>query len=376
MEDSQEKEVVSSQSHRPTCGKCQESNRKKFIICSLCGGSFHLTCVGIKQKQARELSVWSCANCFAHQSSCSNQRPQPQDANDFMGYYLNLRKISRPIKRIPKGARATFAQGLVVLIRDVIREDSAVAWQRLMTFCAISLTPRESKSASKSSLTSLIKKQIDSFLQEECLPALHADHFSVNKKNHQRTQAEKLKRNVDAKFAEGNIKGAIQLLSSKSNIVEPNEESLETMLRKHPAAPTDTDLPAPPYPCTISITSKEVKDAICSFPNGSSGGPDGLRPQHLKDACSYAAGDAAHDLLEALRQLTAHVASNGVHQSVRFSFFGANLIALTKPNGDLRPIAVGCTLRRLTAKILLAQHMEQLKEYFTPFQLGVGVKLM
>ena len=31
-------------------------------------------------------------------------------------------------------------------------------------------------------------------------------------------------------------------------------------------------------------------------------------------------------------------------------FFGANLIALRKKDGGVRPIAVGCTLRRLVAK--------------------------
>ena len=31
-------------------------------------------------------------------------------------------------------------------------------------------------------------------------------------------------------------------------------------------------------------------------------------------------------------------------------FFGASLIALSKKNGGIHPIAVGCTLRRLAAK--------------------------
>ena len=368
---------MSSQSQhlRPTCGKCQESNRKKIIVCAQCDGPFHLTCVGIKQKQAQELPTWTCASCFRQQSSCASQGSQPLTEEGFMDYFQKFREISHPVKRIPKGARSLFARGLVVLIRDIIREDSAIAWQRLTTFPAIVLSPPESKSSSKSSLTSLIKKQIESFLEHESLHPLKENPQSSVKQSNQRTPIMKLKRCVDAKFAEGDVKGAIQLLSSKSRVAEPNADSLHVMLKKHPTAPDDLDLPAPPYPCSISVTAKEVIDAICSFPNGSSGGPDGLRPQHLKDACSHTAGDAAHELVEALRQLLIIIGSKGVHQCVRSSFFGARLIALTKPNGDLRPIAVGSTLRRLTAKVLLAQNLEKFKEYLAPHQVGVGVRL-
>ena len=37
-----------------------------------------------------------------------------------------------------------------------------------------------------------------------------------------------------------------------------------------------------------------------SFPNGSSGGPDGFRPQHLKDLISHSTGDGGQLLLNAL----------------------------------------------------------------------------
>ena len=49
---------------------------------------------------------------------------------------------------------------------------------------------------------------------------------------------------------------------------------------------------------------------------------------------------------------------------------GANLTALTKKNGDIRPIAVGDTLRRLTAKCLCSLVRETAASYFLPCQLG------
>jgi len=61
-------------------------------------------------------------------------------------------------------------------------------------------------------------------------------------------------------------------------------------------------------------------------------------------------------------------------EEVRPFFFGASLVALRKSSGGVRPIAVGCTLRRLLAKVacnLVAADMSQL---LPPLQLGYGVR--
>ena len=59
----------------------------------------------------------------------------------------------------------------------------------------------------------------------------------------------------------------------------------------------------------------------------------------------------------------------------RASFFGATLIALNKKGGGLRPIAVGCTLRRLVAKCAGACVKEAMGALLAPHQLGFGVPL-
>ena len=57
------------------------------------------------------------------------------------------------------------------------------------------------------------------------------------------------------------------------------------------------------------------------------------------------------------------------------SFFGATLIALNKKGGGLRPIAVGCTLRRLVAKCAGACVKEAVGALLAPHQLGFGIPL-
>ena len=54
-------------------------------------------------------------------------------------------------------------------------------------------------------------------------------------------------------------------------------------------------------------------------------------------------------------------------------FFGASLVALRKKDGGIRPIAVGCTLRRLAAKCASAHAVKELPGLLAPRQLGFGV---
>ena len=98
------------------------------------------------------------------------------------------------------------------------------------------------------------------------------------------------------------------------------------------------------------MTAKDILKAIRSFPNGSTGGPDGLKPQHLKDMIGPSANSCS--LLSALSRFVEMVLEGRTPASWRPFFFGANLTALQKKTGDIRPIAVGCTLRRLAAKVI------------------------
>ena len=64
----------------------------------------------------------------------------------------------------------------------------------------------------------------------------------------------------------------------------------------------------------------------------------------------------------------------GHHSSSWFVFFGVNLTALTRKCGGIRPIAVGCTLRRLVAKVAANKVRDEMSFLLAPRQLGFGVK--
>ena len=61
-----------------------------------------------------------------------------------------------------------------------------------------------------------------------------------------------------------------------------------------------------------------------------------------------------------------------VPKEICATFFGANLIALSKPCGGVRPIAVGLSLRRLAGKGAMKKLYGKCKELFFLHQLGVG----
>ena len=64
-----------------------------------------------------------------------------------------------------------------------------------------------------------------------------------------------------------------------------------------------------------------------------------------------------------------------VAQPARHFFFGATLIALGKKDGGVRPIAVGCTLRRLASKCACNSVKQAMAALMAPHQFGFGIPL-
>ena len=142
---------------------------------------------------------------------------------------------------------------------------------------------------------------------------------------------------------------------------------------KHPAPHPGTCFPSPPVSADLSfqVTPHDVLAAIRSFPNGSAGGPDRLLPQHLKDLVQDDQDESL--LLSALTEFCILVLQGDIPLEVRPVFFGASLVALRKESGGVRPIAVGCTLRRLCAKVASRMVRDEMADLLSPRQLGFGV---
>ena len=96
----------------------------------------------------------------------------------------------------------------------------------------------------------------------------------------------------------------------------------------------------------------EVLEALASFRPGSAGGPDDLRPEYLVALTGRASSEAGTRLLTALTDLINVALKGEVPEFATSTFYGAKLCALTKIDGGIRPIAVGCTYRKLSTNMV------------------------
>jgi hypothetical protein len=256
---------------------------------------------------------------------------------------------SNILKRIPKGGRPAAANLLTKLIHAVLHLPvSSSNWSRLFDFSSACLV-KPNRGGKSRNLTAHIVKQIRQCeLGEEtcCAPSsFHPLRYTKSMK----ADDESIALMASVKLEDGDVKGAVRLLCSDDRLAVPQESTFAELCRLHPVAPFDRR----PVPDTdtspLHVSPSAVRAAIQSFPNSSSAGPDGLRPQHLKDLLIGSADDSL--LLVAVTDLVNLLLEGKAPPSVQGSLFGAKLQAIAKKNGGIRPIAVGYVWRRLTAKV-------------------------
>ena len=319
---------LSASSHTSFCYSCVCGRPDDSCMVQCHGPAkehFHLSCAGLSPSFSGV--NWCCLQCC-----------------------IQLRHRTRVVKHIPKGARIQVATALSQLLESCTNQedDSIVPWKKLLTFATSALAlPPSSSPVQKCSLTSLIKQKVGMFLNDVEFPVLKSPEVGS-----QKSEGHKLKSCVEAKLSAGDVSGAVRILSSDAALSPFDSETLQALQEKHPPSPPDFLLPPPPSisPEPLQVSSEIIEKSIRSFKLGSSAGPDKLSPQHLKVLISRQVGEAGSRLLSALTAFANRLLSGNIPDQAHRVFFGANLIALRKPDGGVRPIAIGFTLRRMVAK--------------------------
>ena len=109
--------------------------------------------------------------------------------------------------------------------------------------------------------------------------------------------------------------------------------------------------------------------SLKSAPRGSSPGPGGCTYEHLKTLLDES--DTTELLFGAC---SSSLAQAKVPEEVASVLMGARLTALTKPDGGVRGIATGCSLRRLVAQTLEKQFMAVFEAECAPFQYALSTR--
>ena len=271
--------------------------------------------------------------------SISISNPPPQSS-----FGIHCPEHRAVIKYIPRAARTSCASHLAKLFKLISsKSDSVEAWQALFNWPSLVLALPK-RGGKRHNLTAMIKKHlldlpIDNLAAwpSECADPLPS--FGRTSRTRDLASA------VAAKMEDGNIRAAVRILCSDDRPAEYNADTLRLLELKHPPAPPDRIPCIDTRPVPISVTEEDVLQAIRSFPPGSSGGPDGFRPQHLVDIVKCVI--SGPELLAATATLVNTLLSGSCHPMAAELLFGDRLIALNKKSGGIRPIAVGFVLRKM-----------------------------
>jgi len=390
---------ISSPRSRP---KTRASKKAKGI-CSVCGTTRHLHDIdGLVHSHGSRIKPCTGshkppANDDRHIATTdSTSHTQPVDTQALGGSSntqipINLKNTAHSyscvnmqhpslnvglIRHIPKGARPSTCKLLTNIINLVISDPMSLSnWQSLLTFGSIILE-QPVRGGRRHNLTSTVKKRVVEF--PGSWPARAAELFAGDTQtppkrtgrvpNNERSVAAA----VAAKLEDGNIRAASRILCSSEIPARLNEETLAELSSKHPAPPTDRP-PIPPLPSEdpFQTTESDVRNLIRTFPAGSSGGPDGLRPQHILELVGCP--DAGPELVTAITALVNLLLAGTCPPEMRSVLFGGTLFALRKKSGGLRPIVIGYYWRRLSSKCANAFAIPRVTTYLAPKQIGVGI---
>jgi hypothetical protein len=99
-----------------------------------------------------------------------------------------------------------------------------------------------------------------------------------------KTISDNIAARVSAKLEDGDIRGAIRLASSGDSLAPFDDVTAASLHTKQPArAASDTVPHSPSVDGCLCLREADIVAAIRLSVPGSAGGPDGLRPRHLKD---------------------------------------------------------------------------------------------
>ena len=185
----------------------------------------------------------------------------------------SIRPLSvKILTRIPRSSRHCVTTKLAKILNEVCASGEVEAWDGLFRFPSRCLrAPR--RGGHRRSLAS----QVNELVKIEADPVVSPIR-PLSKPRSQNLDA--LATRVATKLEEGDFKGAVHLACSEDSIADLSNKIMMALKSKHLAPHPDTKIPTPPDASNIPvpIAEEEVARAVRSFPNGSTGGSDGLCP--------------------------------------------------------------------------------------------------
>ena len=209
--------------------------------------------------------------------SLNDNQPSFCDPDQLLSDILFVK--GRILSFVPRGSRVQWALTLTECMDRILQDPTDPArWRRLMLAASLCLRqPERGGHSRRTSLTSLINKQCSAFRSSTDLLSLSTSiDPPQRRKSDGKNSDSKLSAVVSRKLDEGDVRGAVRLVSSSDTIAPFDEATLLKLRQKHPPRPNDrmafprTDVPP------LQVETQDVRSAVESFKAGSSGGCQGF----------------------------------------------------------------------------------------------------
>lgn len=296
------------------------------------------------------------------------------------GHCSVLRLVPKQLQELWKSAMELCVE---LAVRDSTRRQTAgVALLMLLPALTLRFTPgQRTRGGSWNAMGHRLKRFLEGDWQN-LLEELWADDRAARDALLARTapppgetaRIRSLVKRAAALIAEGELSRGMSALESESGTAPLTQDVLEELRALHPeptrpVAVTELRDFAVPDAKRIVITAEEVLHQLRGAPHRSAGGPSRLSFDHLREPAA-----ASHTLLLGLTKLIQRLLDGAVPARVAAMLADSRLIALFKTNGKVRPIAIGDTIRRLAARVLLARLAARAQHVLLPLQLGAGAR--
>jgi len=200
------------------------------------------------------------------------------------------------ISRIPRAARQSCRSLMTQIIRKIVQNpNDTSAWNELLHFGPVILA-KPKRGGARRNLSNIITKRTVAWGKDP-LQAIQEGR-PWNRPGKELSDNSKLAAAVTSKLEAGNFRAAIRIICSNDTPAPANSETLQALQLKHPTPATDRRPPCDPEGNQrfepLQVSKEDVLKALRSFPLGSSGGPDGLTPQHISDLLTGSTDDSLY----------------------------------------------------------------------------------
>ncbi|KAL5477904.1 hypothetical protein EMCRGX_G024759 [Ephydatia muelleri] len=282
-------------------------------------------------------------------------------------------QISTPtLHHVPANALPAFASVLSQALRSVIHDNTMEAWIKLLLLPKCCLPSAKRKGRHHKPIDIKMLCDLWSRGQFGVLWRLAICHSKVGSATKSCNKSLRPRHKYAISLAQdGLYSKACQVLTS-SGIAPNTPQTWKLLESKHPQGPIPTHPKSFDLPVNIPY-DLDIMAILRFFSKLTAAGPSGMRVQHLLDAATV---PLPTSILSSLRHVANLLAVGKAPKELSIYLSGATLTALSKNKSncppDVRPIAVGEVLRRLTSKCVCHLIKHKAAEFFHSFQFGVA----